>query len=72
MFFKFQDTNRSSRSKEELELRNIKRKTRKRTRKFEIDGVLVTTTTSKVIYGDEENGQTYDDHIFRLVLDSIL
>ncbi|XP_075222408.1 sterile20-like kinase isoform X2 [Lycorma delicatula] len=59
------DTNRSSRSKEELELRNLKKKTRKRTRKFEIDGVVVTTTTSKVIYGDEENGQTYDDHIFR-------
>ena len=27
---------------------NLKKKTRKRTRKFEIDGVVVTTTTSKV------------------------
>ncbi|CAH0395331.1 unnamed protein product [Bemisia tabaci] len=62
-----QETNRSSRSmsKEEIELRNLKRKTRKRTRKFEIDGVIVTTTTSKVIYGDEENGKSYDDQIFR-------
>lgn len=25
----------------------------------------VTTTTSKVIYGDDENGRLYDDHIFR-------
>uniref|UniRef100_A0A6M2DVN4 Putative serine/threonine protein kinase n=1 Tax=Xenopsylla cheopis TaxID=163159 RepID=A0A6M2DVN4_XENCH len=52
-------------SKEELHIRNLKKKTRKRTRKFEIDGVIVTTTTSKVIYGDEENGRVYDDHIFR-------
>jgi STE20-like kinase len=44
---------------------NLKKKTRKRTRKFEIDGVVVTTTTSKVIYGDEENGKVYDDHLFR-------
>lgn len=43
----------------------MKKKTRKRTRKFEIDGVQVTTTTSKVIYGDDENGKMYDDHIFR-------
>lgn len=55
----------SPRTKEEIELRNLKKKTRKRTRKFEIDGVQVTTTTSKVIYGDEENGRMYDDHIFR-------
>lgn len=54
----------SPRTKEEIELRNLKKKTRKRTRKFEIDGVQVTTTTSKVIYGDEDNGR-YDDHIFR-------
>lgn len=44
---------------------NLKKKTRKRTRKFEIDGVVVTTTTSKVIYGDDENGRFYDDQIFR-------
>lgn len=56
---------RNERSKEEMELRNLKKKTRKRTRKFEIDGVQVTTTTSKVIYGDDENGRMYDDHIFR-------
>lgn len=58
-------TERSERSKEEIEMRNLKKKTRKRTRKFEIDGVQVTTTTSKVIYGDDENGRMYDDHIFR-------
>lgn len=52
-------------TKEEIELRNLKKKTRKRTRKFTIDGVQVTTTTSKVIYGDDENGKMYDDHIFR-------
>lgn len=56
---------RNERSKEEIEMRNLKKKTRKRTRKFEIDGVQVTTTTSKVIYGDDENGKLYDDHIFR-------
>ncbi|XP_065368643.1 serine/threonine-protein kinase 10 isoform X2 [Calliphora vicina] len=52
-------------TKEEIELRNIRKKTRKRTRKFEIDGVQVTTTTSRVIYGDEETGGFYDDHVFR-------
>ncbi|XP_067015869.2 serine/threonine-protein kinase 10 [Anabrus simplex] len=59
------DVNRSGRTKEELHIMNLKKKTRKRTRKFEIDGVVVTTTTSKVIYGDDENGKIYDDHIFR-------
>lgn len=54
-----------ARSKEEIELRNLRKKTRKRTRKFEIDGVQVTTTTSRVIYGDDENGKQYDDHIIR-------
>ena len=44
---------------------NLKKKTRKRTRKFEIDGVIVTTTTSKIIYGDEENQTFYDEHYFR-------
>ena len=44
---------------------NLKKKTRKRTRKFEIDGVIVTTTTSKVIYGDDENQRFYDEHYFR-------
>lgn len=53
------------RSKEEIELRNLRKKTRKRTRKFEIDGVQMTTTTSQVIYGDDENGKLYDDHIIR-------
>ncbi|XP_037820728.1 serine/threonine-protein kinase 10 isoform X2 [Lucilia sericata] len=52
-------------TKEEIELRNIRKKTRKRTRKFEIDGVQVTTTTSRVIYGDEDSGGFYDDHVFR-------
>ncbi|PSN52552.1 hypothetical protein C0J52_08962 [Blattella germanica] len=59
------ETNRSGRTKEDIQMMNLKKKTRKRTRKFEIDGVVVTTTTSKVIYGDEENGKVYDDHIFR-------
>ncbi|XP_016972130.1 serine/threonine-protein kinase 10 isoform X1 [Drosophila rhopaloa] len=52
-------------TKEEIELRNLRKKTRKRTRKFEIDGVQMTTTTSRVIYGDDENGRIYDDHDFR-------
>ncbi|KRG05512.1 serine/threonine-protein kinase 10 isoform X4 [Drosophila mojavensis] len=52
-------------TKEEIELRNLRKKTRKRTRKFEIDGVQMTTTTSRVIYGDEDNGRIYDDHDFR-------
>lgn len=55
----------AGRSKEEIELRNLRKKTRKRTRKFEIDGVQMTTTTSQVIYGDDENGKLYDDHIIR-------
>lgn len=41
------------------------KKTMKRTRKFVIDGVVVTTTTSKVIYGDEDQ-QRYDQ-VLRLV-----
>ncbi len=52
-------------TKEDVAKMNLKRKTRKRTRKFEIDGVVVTTTTSKVIYGDEENERFYDEHYFR-------
>ncbi|EEB18383.1 polo kinase kinase, putative [Pediculus humanus corporis] len=35
------------------------------TREHRPDGVVVTTTTSKVIYGDDENDATYDDHLFR-------
>ncbi|XP_044582526.1 serine/threonine-protein kinase 10 isoform X2 [Cotesia glomerata] len=54
-----------TRTKEDIQLMNLKKKTRKRTRKFEIDGIVVTTTTSKVIYGDDENGRVYDDQIFR-------
>lgn len=56
---------RQSRTKEDIQLMHLKKKTRKRTRRFEIDGTVITTTTSKVIYGDEENGAVYDDHIFR-------
>lgn len=56
---------RPARTKEEIQIANLKKKTRKRTRRFEIDGVQMTTTTSKVIYGDEDNGRMYDDHIFR-------
>ena len=36
-------------TKEDIQKMNLKKKTRKRTRKFEIDGVTVTTTTSKVV-----------------------
>jgi STE20-like kinase len=39
---------RAPRTKEEIELSNLRKKTRKRTRRFEVDGVVVTTTTSKV------------------------
>lgn len=56
---------RTEQTKEEIHLRNLQKKTRKRTRKFTIDGVQVTTTTSKVIYGDNENGKVYDDHFLR-------
>ncbi|XP_047039468.1 serine/threonine-protein kinase 10 isoform X2 [Helicoverpa zea] len=60
-----QPVNRIQRSKEDIHMANLKKKTRKRTRKFEIDGVIVTTTTSKVIWGDEESGRTWDDHALR-------
>lgn len=60
-----QPVNRIQRSKEDIHMANLKKKTRKRTRKFEIDGVMVTTTTSKVIWGDEESGRTWDDHALR-------
>ena len=52
-------------TKEEIHLNNLRKKTRKRTRKFEIDGVQVTTTTSKVIYSDEDSNKLYDEHLFR-------
>ena len=52
-------------TKEDIQKMNLKKKTRKRTRKFEIDGVTVTTTTSKVIYRDEDNQTFYDEHYFR-------
>ncbi|GIX79424.1 hypothetical protein CDAR_228631 [Caerostris darwini] len=42
----------------------IKQKTLKKTRKFMIDGVVITTTTSKVIYGDEDK-QMKEDHVLR-------
>merc|ERR1712002_876671 len=48
-------------TKEDIQKMNLK----KRTRKFEIDGVTVTTTTSKVIYRDEESETFYDEHYFR-------
>lgn len=44
-----------ARQKEEASIKMLNRKTRKRTRKFYIDGVPITTTTSKVIYGDEDD-----------------
>jgi STE20-like kinase len=52
-------------TRDDIQKMNLKKKTRKRTRKFEIDGVVVTTTTSKVIYGDDENQRFYDEHYFR-------
>lgn len=52
---------RQPKSKETV-LANVNRKTRKRTRKFVIDGVMITTTTSKVIYGDEDNYNLSDPH----------
>lgn len=52
-------------TKEEVALNNYNRKTRKRTRKFVIDGVVITTTTSKVIYGDEDNYNLSNPHIDR-------
>lgn len=52
-------------TKEEIALNKYNRKTRKRTRKFVIDGVVITTTTSKVIYGDEENYSLSNPHIDR-------
>merc|ERR1712001_118296 len=58
-------TRKTPLTKEDIAKMNLKKKTRKRTRKFEIDGVVVTTTTSKVIYGDEENQKFYDEHYFR-------
>ncbi|KAI5640799.1 protein kinase domain-containing protein [Phthorimaea operculella] len=58
-------TTKPHRTKEDIHLANLKKKTRKRTRKFEIDGVTITTTTSKVIWGDEESGRTWDDHALR-------
>jgi hypothetical protein len=42
-------------TKEDIQKMNLKKKTRKRTRKFEIDGVTVTTTTSKIIYRSKSN-----------------
>ncbi|XP_045489628.1 serine/threonine-protein kinase 10-A isoform X2 [Pieris rapae] len=60
-----ENVNRIQRSKEDIHMANLKKKTRKRTRKFEIDGVIVTTTTHKVIWGDEESGRTWDDHALR-------
>jgi len=52
-------------TKEDIQKMNLKKKTRKRTRKFEIDGVTITTTSSKVIYRDEESETFYDEHYFR-------
>ena len=52
-------------TKEDIQKMNLKKKTRKRTRKFEIDGVTMTTTTCKVIYRDEESETFYDEHYFR-------
>lgn len=59
------DKNRGK-TKEEMDMVALRRKTRKRTRKFVIDGVVVTTTTSKVIYGDdEEMGTLSSGHMAR-------
>jgi len=55
----------TAREKDDLHMRNLKKKTTKRTRKYEIDGVAMTTITQKVSYGDDEDGNFYDDHVFR-------
>lgn len=61
------------RKKREMELKNQKKsspssfnsqkKTLTKTRKFIVDGVMVTTTTSKVIYGEAD--KLHEDHILR-------
>ncbi|KAJ6221662.1 hypothetical protein RDWZM_000207 [Blomia tropicalis] len=60
------------RKKREMELKhkkaspsnfNPQKKTLTKTRKFIVDGVMVTTTTSKVIYGEADRLQ--EDHILR-------
>ncbi|KFM58201.1 Serine/threonine-protein kinase 10, partial [Stegodyphus mimosarum] len=43
-------------------MNRIKQKTLKKTRRFMIDGVVVITTTSKIIYGDEDKPMK-EDHI---------
>ena len=58
-------TRKTPLTKDDIAKMNLKKKTHKRTRKFEIDGVVVTTTTSKIIYGDEDNQKFYDEHYFR-------
>lgn len=40
----------------------IRKKTLTKTRKFVVDGVVVTTTTSKVIYGEDDQ---MHDHVIR-------
>ncbi|GAB6023238.1 hypothetical protein CHUAL_008056 [Chamberlinius hualienensis] len=55
---------RERRDDQQQHINHVKQKTLKRTRKFVIDGVTVTTTTSKVIYGDEGD-RTVNDHFLR-------
>ncbi|KAG1701398.1 STE20-like serine/threonine-protein kinase [Nymphon striatum] len=43
----------------------VRQKTLKRTRKFMVDGVLMTTTTSKIIYSEDDNDPTKADHFIR-------
>lgn len=50
--------------KDEALANRVKQKTLKRTRKFMIDGVVVTTTTSRVITGDEGE-RSRNDHNLR-------
>ena len=49
--------------KHQASVSHAQKKTLTRTRKFVIDGVVVTTTTSKVIYGDEDKPR--EDHVVR-------
>lgn len=49
--------------KHQASVSHAQKKTLTRTRKFVIDGVVVTTTTSKVIYGDEDKPK--EDHVLR-------
>lgn len=59
-----QDVTLREKKDHQQHVNHIKQKTLKRTRKFVIDGVVVTTTTSKVINGDDGD-RSRSDHFLR-------